>query len=104
MSKKKFVKGGIKGQTGQDLKMKKKGKNWIQGAIKRPGALHRALGVKEGDKIPASRVAAAARRGGKVGQEARLAQTLRGLHHKVSPGAKEYLNRVGLNLKQKKGK
>ncbi len=25
---------------------------WIQGAIKKPGALHKALHVKEGEKIP----------------------------------------------------
>jgi len=26
--------------------------NWIQGAIKKPGALRKTLGVKEGEKIP----------------------------------------------------
>ena len=26
--------------------------NWIQGAIKKPGALRNQLGVKKGDKIP----------------------------------------------------
>jgi hypothetical protein len=51
-------------------------KNWIAGAIKRPGALHRALGVPEGKKIPAGKVAAAAKAPGKLGKEARLAQTL----------------------------
>ena len=34
--------------------------NWIAGAIKKPGALHRALGVPEGEKIPAKKLAAAA--------------------------------------------
>lgn len=29
-------------------------KNWIAGAIKHPGALHRALKVGKGKKIPAS--------------------------------------------------
>lgn len=29
--------------------------NWIKGAIKRPGALHRALGVKQGEDIPESK-------------------------------------------------
>lgn len=56
-------------------------KKWIQGAIKRPGALHRALGVPEGQKIPDSKIRAAERRGGRVGREARLAETLKGLHH-----------------------
>lgn len=33
---------------------------WIQGAIKHPGALHRQLGVPMGEKIPTSRLEAAA--------------------------------------------
>lgn len=28
-------------------------KNWIKGAIKHPGGLHRALGVPQGQTIPA---------------------------------------------------
>jgi hypothetical protein len=36
-------------------------KKWIQGAIKKPGALHRSLGVPEGQKIPASKLAKAAK-------------------------------------------
>lgn len=51
-------------------------KNWIAGAVKNKGGLHRALGVPEGKKIPAKKVAAAARKPGKVGKEARLAETL----------------------------
>ncbi len=54
-------------------------KNWIAGAIKKPGALHRQLGVPEGEKIPAKKLAAAAKKGGKLGQRARLAQTLQGM-------------------------
>jgi hypothetical protein len=56
---------------------------WIAGAIKKPGALHRKLGVPEGEKIPAAKVAAAAKKGGELGKEARLAQTLKKLprHH-----------------------
>lgn len=50
---------------------------WIQKAIKKPGALRQALGVKEGEKIPAKELAEAAKKGGKLGQRARLAQTLR---------------------------
>jgi len=30
---------------------------WIAGAIKKPGALHSALGIPQGQKIPASRLA-----------------------------------------------
>ena len=50
---------------------------WIQGAIKHPGALHRMLGIPGGQKIPAGKLAAAAKKGGLLGQRARLAQTLR---------------------------
>lgn len=53
---------------------------WIQGAIKHPGALRKSLGVKEGEKIPAKKLAAAAGKGGKLGQRARLAQTLKKMH------------------------
>lgn len=53
-----------------------KGGNWIQGAIKKPGALREQLGVKEGEKIPKAKLAAAAKKGGKLGQRARLAITL----------------------------
>jgi hypothetical protein len=52
-------------------------KNWIKGAIKQPGALHKALGVPQGEKIPVSKVQSAAKKGGKLGQRARLAMTLR---------------------------
>lgn len=51
-------------------------KNWIAGAIKKPGQLHKDLGVPAGKKIPASKLAAAAKQKGKVGQRARLAVTL----------------------------
>lgn len=53
--------------------------NWIGGAIKHPGALHRELGVPQGQKIPAKKLSAAAKKGGKLGRRARLAQTLKGL-------------------------
>lgn len=54
--------------------------NWIAGAIRRPGQLHRDLGVPQGKKIPRGQIAAAAKRKGKVGQRARLAITLAGFH------------------------
>ena len=54
--------------------------HWIQHAIKHPGSLHRALGIPQGKKIPASRLNAAAKQGGKIGRKARLAKTLEGLH------------------------
>ena len=49
---------------------------FIAGAIKKPGQLHRDLGVPQGKPIPAAKLAAAAKKGGKVGQRARFAQTL----------------------------
>jgi hypothetical protein len=56
------------------------GKHWIAGAIKHPGALHKQLGVPEGQKIPAGKLAKAEHAGGKLGQRARLAETLKGMH------------------------
>jgi hypothetical protein len=52
---------------------------WIQNAIKKPGALRSALGAKKGKPIPAAKLAAAAKKPGKMGQRARLAETLKGL-------------------------
>lgn len=54
-----------------------KSPNWIRGAIKKPGALREALGAKKGKPIPAKKLAAAAKKPGKLGQRARFAQTLR---------------------------
>jgi hypothetical protein len=50
---------------------------WIQNAIKKPGALRSALGAKKGKSIPAAKLAKAAKAPGKMGQRARLAQTLK---------------------------
>lgn len=59
--------------------MKKGGSaKWIQSAIKKPGSLRKSLGVKKGEKIPAGKLAAAAKKPGKLGQRARLAETLKG--------------------------
>jgi len=54
-------------------------KKWIQGAIKKPGALRKQLGVKEGRTILVKTLHAAAGKSGKLGQRARLALTLRKL-------------------------
>jgi hypothetical protein len=51
-------------------------KNWIAGAIKKPGALHRDLGVPQGQKIPPGKVKAAAKGSGTTAKRARLALTL----------------------------
>lgn len=52
-------------------------KYWIADAIKKPGALRKALKVKEGQDIPLNKLKAAAEKPGKMGQRARLALTLR---------------------------
>lgn len=57
-------------------------KNWIAGAIKNPGGLHKALGVPQGQNIPAKKVAKAAAAGGRLGRMARLAKTLKRLRKK----------------------
>jgi len=53
---------------------------WIQKAIEKPGALSKQLGVPEDENIPAEKLAAAAKKGGKLGKRARLAMTLKGFH------------------------
>ena len=52
---------------------------WIQKAIKHPGALRKKLGAKEGEPIPAGKLAKAAKSSGTTGKQARLAMTLKGL-------------------------
>jgi hypothetical protein len=54
---------------------------WIQKAIHpgKKGALKKALDVPVGQKIPSKKLAMAAKKGGKLGQRARLAMTLRKL-------------------------
>ena len=49
--------------------------HWIADAHIKKGGLHRSLGVPMGKKIPKSKIAKAAKRGGKVGRQARLAET-----------------------------
>lgn len=57
-------------------------KHWIKDAIKKPGALRKQMGVAQGKKIPAKKLASAAKKGGKLGQRARLAETLKKMHRK----------------------
>jgi hypothetical protein len=64
----------------KELNMKKGGSaKWIQSAIKKPGSLKKTLGVKASEKIPASKLASAAKKSGITGRRARLAMTLKGL-------------------------
>lgn len=58
-------------------------KKWIKGAIKHPGALHRELGVPEGKKIPAKKMAKAAKSSSpKMRKQVALAKTLKKMHSK----------------------
>lgn len=57
-------------------------KKWISAAIKAPGSLRKELGVPQGKKIPAAKLAAAAKAPGKEGKRARLAETLKGFKKK----------------------
>tara|TARA_R110000787_G_scaffold6582_1_gene22891 strand:- start:201 stop:419 length:219 start_codon:yes stop_codon:yes gene_type:complete len=54
----------------------------IKKAIKKPGSLRKSLGIKKGKTIPASKLKAAAKKSGKLGQRARFAITLRKLKKK----------------------
>ena len=53
--------------------------DWIKGAIKHPGALHRDLGIPQGQKIPQRKLKQAEQAGGLTGRRARLAETLRAM-------------------------
>jgi hypothetical protein len=60
--------------------------NWIKGAIKHPGALHRELGVPEGEKIPAKKLDEAEHSSNPTERKrADLAKTLEGMHHGSAP-------------------
>lgn len=60
-------------------------KQWIQQAIKKPGALRKSLKVKEGKNIPVEKLKKAASQGNtKKAKRARLALTLRNLKDKKS--------------------
>lgn len=58
---------------------------WIQKALAgkdSKGKLHRKLGIPEGKKIPEKKLQSAAKKGGALGKEARLAETLKKLRKK----------------------
>ena len=57
--------------------------HWIAGAVTHKGALHRALHVPEGEKIPKAKIAKAAHSANPVmAKRARLAETLSHLHRR----------------------
>ena len=58
-------------------------KKWIQSAIKKPGALHKALHVKEGENIPVGKLKKAEHsKNPTLKKEAVLAKTLKGMKKK----------------------
>lgn len=64
-------------------------KNWIAGAVKNKGALHKTLGVPEGEKIPAKKLAKAANSSNPTTRKrAALAETLKGLRPQKSEPVK----------------
>lgn len=61
------------------MKGRTSGNNWIAGATKNKGALHRSLHVPEGEKIPAKKLEKAAHSDNPtLARRANLAKTLKG--------------------------
>jgi len=61
--------------------MANKDGKWIAGAVKNKGALHKKLGVPAGEKIPAKKLAKAAKsKNPTVRKEVALAKTLKSFH------------------------
>ena len=73
------------------MDMAKKPKKWIKVATSDKGALHRHLGVPEGEKIPADKLESATHSDNpKIRKEANLAMTLKGMSKK-KPKPKDHL-------------
>jgi hypothetical protein len=75
ISKGKTPKNIIRKDNPNSVQMLAKGGNWMKDAVKKPGALRASLGVKGDAKIPAKKLASAAKAPGVLGKRARLAQT-----------------------------
>lgn len=83
------------------LRSKKRngGGQWIQSAIKHPGALHKELHVPKGEKIPAKKLEKAAHSDNpKLAKRAHLAETLERMH-KASGGSLDYKDINGMRPK-----
>ncbi len=80
----KYRHGAVKANKSQISKwkdgVKEEKSDWIKDAIKHKGALHKELGVPEGEGIPEKELEADAKKSGKLGQRARLALTLKKMH------------------------
>jgi hypothetical protein len=81
----------------------KMAKNWIKDAVGKPGALHKQLGVPEGEKIPEEKLnAALAGKYGELAQKrARLAKTLKKINK--SPEGKKASEINKRNTQKRKG-
>lgn len=56
---------------------------WIQGAVKKPGALHKSLGVPQGQKIPIKKIEKATHSSSpKLRQRANLAMTFKKMNRR----------------------
>ena len=55
-------------------------KNWISGAIRKPGSLRKALKIKPGKKIPASKLTVKESDSPTMKRRKNLAKTLRKMH------------------------
>lgn len=54
--------------------------NWIADATKNKGGLHRSLGIPQGEKIPAKKLAIKSTDSPKVKKQKNLAKTLKKMH------------------------
>ena len=69
--------------TKPPAKRKSSEKNWIEGAIKRPGALRKKLGVKPGKKITTAQLNKASKsKNPRTRRQANLAKTLKKMSRK----------------------
>jgi hypothetical protein len=76
-----ITKGGKHEWTDEDNRRAEGGRNWIKGAIEHKGALHKSLGIPEGETIPEKKLTKAAHSDNpKTARRAKLAETLKGLH------------------------
>lgn len=72
-----------KGGAVKKKKKKKSKKNWIQGAVKRPGALRKKLGVAKGKKISESQLNKAAKsKNPTTRKQANLAKTFKKMNRR----------------------
>ena len=83
------------------------GGNWIKGAIKHPGRLHKITHTPEGEKIPEKKIAKAEHsKNSSVAAAARLGERLKGMHKKSGgslDGAAQGMRPAGGRLARKGG-